>query len=144
MYGLFPLTYKDEWYKERQCHQARRSLEDIIEIIQTYYPEVTEREIARWIIELVNEKNMRCHFCGNVRKFVFINDSPVNWDGISIGESSMKGDGKYSIQDIFKLAGMDFLVEKQKPRNAVAERQWWISYPWDIQFPVEEQLQLAV
>lgn len=108
----FVMTYKDEYCSIMDCHEARRSFEDLLEICQTYYPETTEEELAKTLFELHKKDNLQCLFCPDILKIVFIKWYPEHRtfyrivSGSHMGATALtKGNSRYSIGDIYELAG---------------------------------------
>lgn len=65
---LFKETYFDKECTKRQCHCARRSFYDLLDICKTYFPKTTEEELAHL---LVNEENLCSFYCSDIQKVVF-------------------------------------------------------------------------
>lgn len=66
--GYFHKTYTDPECTSEQCHFARRSFKDLVEIAQTYFPETTEEQVANALVD-----KYKCFFCGGIKKWVFFN-----------------------------------------------------------------------
>lgn len=66
--GYFNTTYFDKECTKQQCHSARRSFYDLLDICKTYFPKTTEEELAHF---LVNEQNISCFYCRDIQKVVF-------------------------------------------------------------------------
>lgn len=113
--GKFSMTYKDSECTIRECHSARRSFEDLLEISQTYFPETTEAELAKILLNLKSSDfNMRCLYCINIHKWVFVCDSEGEKHISQLYGKPLddKDQGKYSIQDIYNLAGIGINTAK--------------------------------
>lgn len=126
-FSLFPLTYEDKEKKIRQCHQARRSFEDLLEIVQTEYPTITEKEVAVFLIDACKRGYLIPSICPTIMKWVF-RKSGYSFDtlpGVNflsyIGEETLdfKGLGKYSMEDIFKI------IEKEPLEEGVRKKFKW-------------------
>ena len=113
--GKFSITYKDAECTIRECHSARRSFEDLLEISQTYFPETPEAELAKILLVLkTSDFNMRCLYCINIHKWVFVCDSKGEKHISQLYNQPLddKDEGKYSIQDIYNLAGISINTAK--------------------------------
>lgn len=113
----FVETYADIECKQRECHSARRSFEDLLEICQTYFPETTERDLAKSLYKLSHTENALslkpgCHirimYCSTIEKMVFTTDDKT-WEyycderGDSHTLRNRNGKGKYCYNDIMYL-----------------------------------------
>ena len=65
----FYATYHDPENVEMQCHRARRSFDDLLEISRTYFPETTEKELVDILFS--PDMKMFIRFCPDIRKAVF-------------------------------------------------------------------------
>lgn len=106
----FVETYKDKACEIRECKPARRSMEDLISISQTVFPEVTEKDVIDIIFQLHdNEIGVECLFCPDIMKFVFYL-SPYGRNRLkrtNINYANQKGGGKYSLTEIYAIAKRD-------------------------------------
>lgn len=71
----FVATYSDEECSYEECHEARRSFYDLLEIARTYFPNTTEKELAEAISKL---ENITCFICCDIEKYVFFIDRNSN------------------------------------------------------------------
>lgn len=102
-YIYFKPTYSDPECTKLQCHQARRSFSDLLELCQTYFPETTKEQLAYVLLNKV--ENLNVFFCNDIRKFVF--ESYLH-TGICrkshYHEKGKIGLDNYSLEQIEKLA----------------------------------------
>jgi len=66
--NYFCETYEDKKLTIEQCLVARRSFSDLLIIAKTYFPSITEKEVAE---ALVNDYTS--YFCTDIKKVVFLN-----------------------------------------------------------------------
>lgn len=99
--GKFVRTYYDKEYKLKQCHEARRSFKDLLNICKTYIPNATEKELATYLLKT------RCIYCPDIKRWVFrytrISSHDV-WDIKPYLSSDIDVDG-YSADSIKAFAG---------------------------------------
>lgn len=108
------ITYFDIECSIRECHEARRSFEDIVDIVQTNYDDkCTANDIAKGMYNLFSEGKFRGLWCPDVDKIVFCVSSThggiweyklVSGYGIRTKGLDYKGKGKYSLKEILDLA----------------------------------------
>lgn len=99
-------TYSDEACTIRECHSARRSLEDLLGIANTYFPGTDEKSLMSTLKEL----NMRFWFCGDIDKFVFMGYNeghPINAENFYLhmeteDEREYAGD-TYTLDDLINF-----------------------------------------
>ena len=99
------ITYLDEECTEEECHAARRSLEDITAICQTYFPDVTDKEIINFMYSTRESLWWRAHWCSDIYKMVFIRNqhSPAVYFLYCSRDENIKGSGKYSKNELEAL-----------------------------------------
>lgn len=97
----FKQTFTDKYFTEEQCHIARRSFYDIVEICQTYF-ETTKEEVARTLVDMVKDptENFGCHICHDIHKVVFLFNKIIM---STKDNESVESDG-LCYNDIVKLA----------------------------------------
>lgn len=103
----FRTTYKNSKLTTQECHSARRSFEDLLKISRTYFPETTEKELAKLLFKLNEDINLTCSYCNTINKLVFYKSYHYAWQNINIhttGYEDKKGKGKYSFNMIKELA----------------------------------------
>ena len=108
----FKETYHDEELEETECNPARRSFSALVEICQTYFPETTEKDVAKVVIDFIRggtSSFLCCGFCSTINKVVFCRQhSDYNLPNISSwGNSNPKskiGDDGISFNYILELA----------------------------------------
>lgn len=67
-------TYRDKEYLNLQCKKGRyRSIDDVLELVQTYYPSFTIKKLAKLLHNMIiikNDKKYKFHslYCSNVNK----------------------------------------------------------------------------
>lgn len=78
--GMFVETFYDEECRNRQCHAARRTMDDLFILFKTYFPEITINDITKlllttrfiktnaWQDEVTLE--IRLTYCTDVNRFV--------------------------------------------------------------------------
>ncbi len=66
---LFKETFDEPELINRNCHAARRSFYDLVDICKTYFPSVTEEEVAAAFNAL---DNPYIFFCRDIQKIVFM------------------------------------------------------------------------
>ena len=68
----FDATYQDPNFQNVQCGPgSSRTLRDITILINTYYPDVTEDEIIKFLFEGTEELHFVAAFCNGVGRLVF-------------------------------------------------------------------------
>ena len=65
----FVKTYSDKECTHTQCMMARRSFPDLVEIVQTYFPDASPNKVAH---VLLNNPDLAAAFCPNIQRFVFM------------------------------------------------------------------------
>lgn len=70
--GYAHKTYSDKELTILQCKEARRSFYDLLEIVQTYFPQTTKEELA---YRLLHMTGWSCFYCDNIKKLVFVMDN---------------------------------------------------------------------
>jgi len=111
----FAETFINAECTEVECKPARRSFLALVEICQTYFPETTQEDVAKVLVELIQGKEnsfLACGFCGNINKVVFCRQySEFIKPGISswgmTNASSREGQDGISFNQILKLAGYE-------------------------------------
>lgn len=116
MYDLYKCakTYNDPEFKDVECQPARRSFEDILDIVNTNFKETTEEELAKCLYELNLKNIIFSIYCNDIHKIVFYryksrvgesNYKLVGGNSIcSIGLDN-SGQGKYTLRQILDFAG---------------------------------------
>lgn len=98
-------SFKDELYTIQQC-QARkyRSIDEILEIVNTYYPSITMKKLAKVLHSMVITKDNKKYklyslYCNKVGKtttlFTVLNCNHAN---------TTKGTSKYSAKEFYELS----------------------------------------
>ncbi|MFA9239461.1 MAG: hypothetical protein ACEQSQ_06170 [Candidatus Paceibacteria bacterium] len=104
----FKKTYRDPECTILECHSARRSFGDLVLICKTYFPETTEKEVAKTLFELNNEIGVRASYCHTINKLVFLKSVYDKGQGLDCNLKysyfNKKGCGNYSYNNIKKLA----------------------------------------
>lgn len=115
----FVKTYSNPQLTREECHEARRSFDDLLEISRTYFPDTTEEELAKTLYELHGEINLYFFFCSDIHKQVFCTcpKEAMSYGKFSCSEwpnSSFENSGrsKYSAKRIMELAGLDPMTQK--------------------------------
>lgn len=108
MDGKFKITYYDLELTSQECHSARRSFEDLLSICQTYFPETSEKELAKTLLEINNNIGLYSIYCSDIEKAVFRRNSGAKGKDYFITnfltkERDEKGRGEYSINEILNL-----------------------------------------
>lgn len=146
-YGEFNPTYLDEACLELQFDRGRRSLEELLILVNTYFPEVTVEELASELFS-ANYVGLYCYTSGlyvfyyNARLrndcYVVNEDDDSSENEIDTYDNSNTirkfsyinkdideaGTGKYSFREIITLAGLctDDLVAEYE---SIAEQGEW-------------------
>ena len=114
-------TYYDEDCLKEQCDKRRRSFDDLMSIVKTYYPHVSKKHIAKQIEKLTRARAI----CGKVRlNFLYCPDADrwimyensggdpqyyrylyMNSYGKSFQRFNDVGKGERSLKDILELMG---------------------------------------
>lgn len=99
-------TYYDKECTDKQCHVARRSIDDLLSILNTYYPTVTIEQLAYYLIDKADTHGIKCFYCDDVEHIVFLRFKDVD-NSCHIGEDEDEEDGnedytRYS--EILKMA----------------------------------------
>jgi hypothetical protein len=118
-------TFYDIECTIEQCGRKRRSFDDLMDIVKTYYPKATKKHIAKQIEKLTRYRNLNCKvrlcllFCPEAKKWIMYETSEstniLNYTGTGFrylnnynnSKSKMndKGDGERSYYDILSLMG---------------------------------------
>lgn len=107
--GKFAETFHDKECTKRECNVARRSLEDIIAIVNTRYGSYSPRTVARIMHKLFESEGIAPMWCPAIRKVVFIKRSKSSLQNreftsfVADSEMNNKGNGEYSMNDIMEL-----------------------------------------
>lgn len=106
-YGFKP-TFKNKECSIFECHQnAYRSFDGLLEICQTYFPETTDKDLAKLIFKLHKKIGLIPSYCGTIKKIVFEKHIPSKTIDINnnlyLCEYTKKGDGTHSWNMIVKL-----------------------------------------
>lgn len=102
----FSRTYKTPDFSESDCHSARRSFDDLLEISRTYFPETLEKDLALCLEELRKKEKLVCIFCSDINRVVFLTGYSTTTSFkqyISLREINRKGTSNYCLQDILNL-----------------------------------------
>jgi hypothetical protein len=84
IYYKFQPTFFDPECTKQQCDYARRSFGDLLNICTTYFPETTEMDLMRVLIDLFKSQKIRGLYCNDIGKPVFIKDTYFSNDFIDI------------------------------------------------------------
>lgn len=103
----FVSSYYDRELTKLQCKEARRSFEDLLSICNTYFPPVTEYQLAKHLYSL-NKKYIKLMYCPTIRKIVFKRDDiPRKFElgpgDIRRDKNNFKGNGQYTYNQIMAL-----------------------------------------
>lgn len=98
-------SFEDELCTIKQCDADKyRSIEEILEIINTYYPSITMKRLAKVLHSLIIEKDNRTYkfyslYCSKVNMtttlFTTMNCNHTN---------TQKGNSKYSAKEFYELS----------------------------------------
>lgn len=106
--GRFVETYHDEDCNIRQCREANRSFEDLLEISQTYFPETTPKILIDTLQEIHNtEGGLVCMFCSDIDKPVFYKYSNTYSLFYYVSDGSKKGNSPYCVNDFKELLNQE-------------------------------------
>lgn len=104
-----PKTFHNEECTNTQCKEYKhRSFSDLLEIVQTYFPEVTERQVADYII---NHTSM--WFCSGVKKLVCVHFGQTGFTFYSetLNNKDRKGVDGYSYNSLLAISKGEPVVE---------------------------------
>lgn len=112
--GFFVQTFHDDTFKQEQCHVARRSFSDLHIIANTYFDNITPKDLVLALKQLCNQNDgVYCGFCGNINRIVFVRcenvykDKPLFYDGLCftsyLSTRDTKGTDGWSFNSIKKL-----------------------------------------
>ncbi len=68
--GRFVYTYEDPEFEYQQCHEARRSLDDMILIANTYFDNISDKDVLQSLLD--SKECYLVFFCTDICKPVFI------------------------------------------------------------------------
>lgn len=111
--GKFCATFKDEACTDLECKPARRSLEDLFDIVRTYYPYATVKDVAEALFKMNDEEAITCLFCYDIKKIVFYRSIHGNYkffykvEDVDGDYVDREGNGEYSIRDIYNIVGRE-------------------------------------
>lgn len=102
-------TFHNKECTEKQCRSGcYRSFEDIVKIAQTYYPNITDKKVAKSLLEFINDKSFL--FCPGQQKWMLTNsktncDTPLlyNYNNCKTFTNRVTNKGKYSFDMIIEL-----------------------------------------
>ena len=97
----FKPTYDER--NQYQCHPARRSFGDLLNICRTYFPKTTEKQLAKTIFSLHTSIKLRASYCNTIDKLVFLKDSGSFDVGVPSGYKNHRGNGTISYNEFIKL-----------------------------------------
>lgn len=107
----FLTTYHDQDCTQKQCHNARRSFDDLFTICKTYFPKTTKKELAKTLFTLSKKINLVASYCYTINKLVFYCKDISTYDTkkgmlrtLREHEYAKKGCGNYNYNMIKKLA----------------------------------------
>lgn len=113
----FVETFSDEECTIRECHSARRSMEDLISIVQTVFPEATEKDVIDAMFQMYDEGGMATYFCPDIKKHVFFRTSvklpSPNRNGTFHHVTNERRNGKYSLEEIYIIARRDLKTTRK-------------------------------
>lgn len=101
-----PTYIKTEKTTFQECHPARRSFGDLLIICRTYFPETTEKQLAKTIFKLNKKIGLRASYCSTINKVVFLKDrknSPIDRH-MTPSQKVKKGYGTHTFNEIVNLA----------------------------------------
>lgn len=114
-------TYYDVYCTKLQCYKKRRSFDELLTVVKTYYPHASKKHIASQIkkltkpLSICNKMHLRFLFCPDVQKWVMYESSNnaseyyiylSNYNN-SKSKFEEKGNGERSLKDILTLMGYD-------------------------------------
>jgi hypothetical protein len=119
----FTTTYSNPECTEIQCVPCRRSFDDLLHVVKTYYPNVSNKHIAKQIEKLTkhnsvnNSVRLNLLFCPHADRWIMYENSNCNIDwkgngnlymssyGSSYSERYSRGSGERSYMEILNLMG---------------------------------------
>ena len=102
----FCTTYDSAACNNMQCHEARRSFEDLLEICRTYLPNTTEVEVADAIYAMHKRYEVRPYFCHGVNKCVYRcypEDKYTTYFSNIRDAETLRNNSPYSAMDVYNL-----------------------------------------
>ncbi len=121
----FVPTYHDQACTVQECHSARRSFEDLLEICKTYFAETTPKQLARTLYAISHtpnalpnkpNTNIRPFRCWTICKMVFTTDSCAweeSYEGSGrLGKRNNNENSPYCYNDIMYLL-IDFANDQK-------------------------------
>jgi hypothetical protein len=79
-YVLAVETFSDKECSIRECKPARRSFEDLVDIVTTRYPKVSEKRVANAVRRLCDVHGFKIHICSTIKKPVLLKyKEDLNW-----------------------------------------------------------------
>lgn len=134
----FVKTYFDKACTKQQCHSARRSFEDLLDICRTYFPRTGKKQLALTLHSLFTQQlgtmNVMAFYCSNIHKVVFFKyrlpAEPRSWEtahtlkytnyfdrSLYSGATppQKKGVGKYCFNEILNLLNKPLIPEWNNP-----------------------------
>lgn len=116
-------TYKDPGCNYLQCDKSYRSFDDILELVKTYFPEVTEKDVIKKLLsiriiynDIDGEKLLYPNIgtCGTMNRirFIYVKLATVNTSNDAYMRSMP--DSKYSWKQLLEPLGItnsDTLIE---------------------------------
>lgn len=113
----FVETFSDEECTIRECHSARRSMEDLICIVQTVFPEATEKDVIDAMFQMYDEGGMATYFCPDIKKHVFFKTSvklpSPNRNSALFDFIDERRNGKYTLREIYTIARRDLKTTRK-------------------------------
>lgn len=106
--GKFVETYYDSECTKSQCHVARRTFEDLFDIVKTQYPSYTKKNLGKILLNLHKKDNLFPIWCNAQDKIVFYKKKPSS-SGLPIDhfiqseDFNDKGNGKYCWNEILNF-----------------------------------------
>lgn len=98
-------SFKDKLYTIKQCQAGKyRSIDEILEIVNTYYPSITFKKLSKVLHSLkIVKNNEKYHFyslyCGKIKRTTTLF---TKFTGNYTSE--MKGYSKYSAKEFYELS----------------------------------------
>ncbi len=131
----FPTTYSDKECTQIQCTANRmRSFDDLLDLVETYYPSITPKRLIDLILTLSFEKTHegikrilkpQFSYCGGMRKIriLYMNDTYGNshMSNFSIICNLNQFNSKYSWEDLFLM--LDIKSQKEFDEYIKKHRQ---------------------
>ena len=106
--GKFVTTYSDEDCTEQECKPARRSFNDLYDIVKVRYPKYDKNKLAYRLLWMIQKGHLSAIYCPAIKKIVFFNKRAhynfIGTDNISKKPLNYKGVDGISAKNLIDMA----------------------------------------